>query len=95
MTQAFKMFSNLPKNVLTEYPSGKFGFVGKVDARLCFQDEKGDCPPEEIINEIKRSSSPSLVMKLRGVRYRVFETEKEAKEFLKNLDVILVRKDKF
>ena len=69
---AMRMLSNLGLNVM-QYPSGKWGFVGRVPAELAYTTTD-----ENILKEIVQSQSPAMTMKHYGVSKRVWENKAAA-----------------
>lgn len=69
---AMRMLSNLGLNVM-QYPSGKWGFVGRVPAQLAYTTAD-----ENILKEIAQSQSPAMTMKRYGVSKRVWESKASA-----------------
>ncbi len=74
------MMFPLAQNVIIRYPSGKWGFAGRVDARLCYVTEDGGTPTPKQLQDAARFGP-----RLAGVTTRVFATEAAALEALENL----------
>jgi hypothetical protein len=68
----------LPTNVVIQFPSGRWGFVGHVDARLAYAMKDGSPVAAPLIAELRESSNPGMVESLRGVVTRTWGTEAEA-----------------
>ncbi len=63
----------LPTNCLIQFPTGKWGYVGRVDVRLMFTAPDGGTPdPAEVDNA--RRFGPALAK----VKTRTWDTEAEA-----------------
>lgn len=80
----------LPENAVTKYPSGKYGFAGKVDYRLGHIKNDGTeltSEDEDKVREMSGSSNPSLVAKKYGWKARVFSTAEAAESAAKKLGV--------
>jgi hypothetical protein len=68
----------LPSNTLIQFPSGRWGFVGRVDARLMYASVDGGPLSPEVLDEIARSSNPAMTLKLRGGKRLAWDTKEEA-----------------
>jgi hypothetical protein len=79
------IFGRLPDNVLIDYPTGKWGFVGHVDVRLCWVMEDGSFVPPDVCQRIVESCYPAMVRKAHGVKTRAFDTREEAVAFAAEL----------
>lgn len=80
MQQAIELLaSDLGLNVI-KYPSGKYGFVGRVPTDLAYIKQDGSTPTEDECKEIARSSFPAMVCKRLCIKTRVFETEQAARD---------------
>jgi len=79
LAQAVRLMGNLGLNVM-RYPSGKFGFVGRVPSDLAYIKADGTTPTHEQCREIAQSSFPAMVCKHLGIKTRVFETEQSARD---------------
>jgi hypothetical protein len=82
LANAIRMISNLGLNV-TRYPSGKYGFVGRVPSDLAYVKEDGTTPTEQECQEVAQASFRAMVCKRLGIKTRVFETEEAAREAAK------------
>lgn len=80
LTSALQMFSRFGLHV-TQYPSGKWGYVGNVPANLAWQMADGSVVSEEIAADIARASVRSMAMKSHGISTRVFVTHEDAVRF--------------
>jgi hypothetical protein len=70
----------LPPNCITQYPSGRWGFVGKVDVRLSYSEKNGDTPTQERL-DAARHCGPGLV----GLKPRTWPTKDAALEAAKDI----------
>jgi hypothetical protein len=77
LAQAMHLLRNLGLHVI-KYPSGKYGFVGRVPAVLAYVHEDGSAPTDSECKDILQSCRPALVCKRYGIRTRTFETEQQA-----------------
>ena len=77
-SSAPRLPGNLPLNMITVYPSGKWGFTGQVDGRLLYIKKDGSQPTSDELARISQSSNPSMAADIAGVKTRVFETADEA-----------------
>jgi len=75
---AMRMLGNLGLHVI-KYPSGKYGFVGRVPAVLAYIHDDGTCPTNSECKDIHEAGRPALVLKRYGIKTRVFDTEQEAR----------------
>lgn len=75
LAYAAKLFRNLPPNGIIHYPSGRWGFVGSVDARLAYESNDGNPATEEEL-ENARSFGPRVA----GVKTRTWATKEEAEK---------------
>lgn len=73
LAQAMQMLANLPRNSLMQFPSGKWGFVGKVDAHLMYVTKEGTTPTEAQFRAAAQMG-PGIV----GLKTRTWHTEEEA-----------------
>lgn len=80
LANALQMVSALGLEVI-KYPSGKFGFVGRVPTDIAWQMPDGSSVPEEIAADIMRACIRSYAMKAHGVTTRVFSTREDAVRF--------------
>lgn len=80
LSNALQMVSGLGLEVI-KYPSGKFGFVGRVPADLAWQMADGSTVPDAIVAEIIRASIRSYAMKAYNVSTRVFVSREDAVNF--------------
>jgi hypothetical protein len=64
-----------------KYPSGKFGFVGRVPTDLAWQMSDGSIVPEQIAADIMGACIRSYAMKTHGVSTRVFASREDAIKF--------------
>jgi hypothetical protein len=74
MAGAMKILHNLPDNVVIQFPSGQWGFVGRVDARLMYEQKDGSPASAEQIAKVMQHGS-GLV---RDVQRRTWDTKEEA-----------------
>ncbi len=81
------MFGQLPTNVLIDFPSGKYGFVGSVSFPLTYANEDGSIPvlSAEDHQLLARANYPALVKKSLGLVTRVFDTPEDARVFAADL----------
>lgn len=70
----------LPANVITQYPSGRWGFVGGVDARLAYVTLAGETPTDDQLWAV-RLCGPRMA----GLKSRSFATEADARAALASL----------
>jgi hypothetical protein len=78
LQQAMKILKNMGLNVM-KYPSGKYGFVGRVPAELAYIHADGSALTPSEQKDIAESQSPALTCKKYGIKTRVFETEQQAR----------------
>ena len=78
LQQAMRVLGGLGLHV-TQYPSGRWGFVGRVPAELAYQHADGSIPTESEQRDIAQSSLPAMTCKAYGIKTRVFETEQQAR----------------
>jgi hypothetical protein len=88
LANALQMVSALGLEVI-KYPSGKFGFVGRVPTDLAWQMTDGSIVPEDIAADIARASIRSYAMKAHGVSTRVFATHADAVRFAESRGYIV------
>jgi hypothetical protein len=81
------MISRLPDNVLIDTPTGRFIFVGRVDARLVYQTAEGDLPTDEQLKIATQFGS-----RFSGLRSRSFASREEAAAFAASLGITLESK---
>ena len=73
LADSMALLAHLPTNVLIQFPSGRWGFVGHVDARLCYTSpDGGNADPAEIAKA--RSFGPALAK----IKRRSWDTATEA-----------------
>lgn len=82
LANAMRMIGNLGLNVM-RYPSGKFGFVGRVPSDLAYIKADGTAPTDNECREIAQSGFPAMVCKRLAIQTRVFETEQAARDAAK------------
>ena len=80
LRNALHMVSALGLEVI-KYPSGKFGFVGRVPSDLAFQFADGSIVPDAIVAEITSACIRSYAMKAHNVSTRVFASREDATKF--------------
>ena len=80
LTNALQMFSRVGLHV-TQYPSGKWGYVGSVPTNLAWQMSDGSAVPEEIAADIAQACVRSMAMKAHRVTTRVFSSREDAVRF--------------
>lgn len=73
----------LAKNVLVQYPSGRWGFSGSVHSSLKYANLDGTPVSDATLKEIQGSSNPAMMAKARGVKTLSFETKEAALEHAK------------
>lgn len=78
LAQAMKRIRNLGLNII-KYPSGKFGFVGRVPYELAYIHSDGHTPTMSEFRDIAQSSNPAMTCKKYGIKTLVFDTENEAR----------------
>lgn len=54
-----------PKNHVFQYPSGKWGFVGRVDCRLTWQNKDGTPLTAADATRLVRLSNPGMAYKVK------------------------------
>jgi hypothetical protein len=64
----------LPPHELQHFPSGSWGYVGQVDARLAYARADGSEPTAEDLERARRAGGPQYV----GLRKRTWPTKQEA-----------------
>lgn len=79
LARGMQLIGNLGLNVI-RYPSGKYGFVGRVPADLAYVKQDGTTPTPEECKEIAQSGFPGMVCKKLGIKARGFETEQAARD---------------
>jgi hypothetical protein len=67
----------LPANNLIQYPGGRWGFVGRVNARLAYTRKDGSLLTDEDVKTLATCQSPGLLFKCRS-----FATAEEAQKAL-------------
>jgi hypothetical protein len=77
------VFGRLPSNQIIRYPSGRYGFVGSVDARLAYETLSGEEPTEAQMDAARRVGP-----RLAGLRSRSWATEEAALGALAALEVL-------
>lgn len=82
LANAMHIIRNLGLNVM-RYPSGKYGFVGRVPADLAYVKQDGSTPTEDECREVAQASFRAMVCKRLGIKTRVFETEQQARDAAK------------
>jgi hypothetical protein len=82
LAQAMQMIGRLGLNVI-KYPSGKWGFVGRVPSDLAWIKQDGSTPTPEECNEVAQASFRAMVCKRLGIHTRTFTTEQEARDTAK------------
>lgn len=75
-----ELMGNLPKNSLIQYPTGRWGFVGSVDARLAYVAKDGSTPTKKMLQDAL-TFGPNLA----GVKTRAWNTKEEALQAAKEL----------
>lgn len=80
MAQAMRMLGNLPL-VLEQWPTGRWGFTGRMPADFKYVMADGTDVPEGILAEIASACIPAYVCKAHGVKTRAFETRESAERF--------------
>lgn len=80
LANALRMVPALGLEVI-KYPSGKFGFVGRVPSELAFQFPDGSTVPDAIVAEITAACIRSYAMKAHNVSTRVFASREDAIKF--------------
>jgi hypothetical protein len=83
LARAMHLIGNLGLNVM-RYPSGKYGFVGRVPSDLAYIKEDGTTPTEDECKEVAQASFRAMVCKRLGIKTRVFETEQAARDAAKS-----------
>lgn len=71
-----------PINQVFQYPSGKWGFVGRVDARLIYKNKDGTALTNDQASKLANSSNPGML-----ARVKVYETKELAIEAAKALGI--------
>jgi hypothetical protein len=77
LANAMRMIGNLPL-VLDQYPSGKWGFVGRVPFPLKYAKLDGSAITEAETAEILRSDSPARTAKYLGIKTLAWDTREQA-----------------
>lgn len=73
--------SSIDKHSITQFPSGKWGFVGKVPHQLLYRHEDGSPASEEEVGKIQLASTPEMMVKQLGLKKQVFASKEEAEAF--------------
>ena len=81
LQSAMGMLGSLPKNLITQYPNGRWGFVGSVNARLVYQRKDGQPLTEKDCQDIQQFG-PGLLKHIESLSYA---TAKEAEQAAKDL----------
>jgi hypothetical protein len=79
LAHVMQIIGNLGLNVI-RYPSGKYGFVGRVPADLAYVKTDGAIPSEDECREVAQASFRAMVCKRLGIKTRVFESEQAARD---------------
>jgi len=67
------ILGQLPENMLTQFPSGRWGFTGNVRADLCYVQKDGSPA-----TEIQLFNAAQFGPRLAGLKTRTFQSEAEA-----------------
>ncbi len=78
----FPTLKGLPVNAIIQFPSGRWGFTGKVSGELAFVNKDGGPPTEKQLQDA-REFGPGLI----GIKGRAWDTKKEALAAAKRLGV--------
>ena len=78
LANALSNVQGIDKAHLSQFPSGKWGFVGSVDARLTFKKEDGSELTEDDVKYISQAQSRAMAMKARGVKSLAWDTREQA-----------------
>lgn len=81
LQQGMKMLGSLPRNLITQFPSGRWGFVGSVNAQLIYQRKDGQPLTDKDCQDIA-SFGPGL---LRHIESLSWATAQEAEQAAKDL----------
>lgn len=84
LANAARIIGNLPPNVVTQYPSGRWGFVGRVDGRLAHEALDGSELDARTLRDIA-SFGPGLFA--HKARHRTWNTREEAIEAARELGI--------
>lgn len=76
------VFGGLPANQIIRYPSGRYGFVGRVDARLAYVTAEGGAPTEAQMDAARRCGP-----RIAGIKTRSFASAEEAQAALDALSL--------
>jgi hypothetical protein len=78
LANAMQIVKGLALNVI-KYPSGKYGFVGRVPMELAYVHADGSMPTPSEQKEIAEACNRGMVCKSLGIKTRVFDTENQAR----------------
>ena len=72
------IMGRLPDNHIDRYPSGKWGFVGRVDGRLMYEGKGGKPLSPEEAKEMSQTSNPAMYLSTIGGKRVVFDSAYDA-----------------
>ena len=87
LSNAMRAIGNLPNNLTNKFPSGKWGFVGRCDARLLYTTKDGSPLTEELQRKIAMFGGGMVG----NVKSLVFDTEEHAIDFAHGLGLEVTR----
>jgi len=77
LQSAMRMLGSLPKNLITQFPSGRWGFVGSVNAQLLYR-RKDSQPLTDQDCENIASFGPGLLKHIESLSYATAEEAEQA-----------------
>ena len=81
LRSSMRMLGSLPRNLITKYPSGRWGFVGSVNVRLVYQRKDGQPLTDKDCENIQQFG-PGLLKHIKSLSYT---TAQEAEQAAKDL----------
>ena len=82
LAMAMRIVKGFGLNVI-QWPSGRFGFFGRVPAQLAYVKADGSEVPDAELREVSQSSFPAMTCKRYGIKTRGFDTEEQARDAAK------------
>ena len=84
LQSAMRILGSLPKNLITQYPSGRWGFIGSVNTRLVYRRKDGQPLTDKDCQNIQQFG-PGLLKHIESLSYATAqEAEQAAKEIEDN-----------
>ena len=87
LSSVMRMVGNMPKNLTNQFQNGKWGFVGRCDARLLYTTKDGSPLTEELQRKIAMFGGGMVG----NVKSLVFDTEEHAIDFANSLGLEVTR----